>query len=30
MEYDQKTLDECIKEADRYRMAEWDDDANLI
>lgn len=30
MEYDQKTLDECIKEADRYRMADWDGDANLI
>jgi len=30
LEYDQKTLDECIKEADRYRVAEWDEDANLI
>lgn len=28
--YDQKTLDECIKAEDRYRIAEWDDDANLI
>lgn len=29
-EYDQKTLDECIKAEDRYRIAEWDDDANIL
>ncbi|MCC5942086.1 MAG: gluconate 2-dehydrogenase subunit 3 family protein [Balneolaceae bacterium] len=29
-EYDQKTLDECIKAEDRYRIAEWDDEANLL
>lgn len=30
LSYDQKTLDETIKEEDRYRLAEWDDDANLL
>jgi gluconate 2-dehydrogenase gamma chain len=30
LSYDQKTLDECIKAEDRNRIAEWDDDANLI
>ena len=30
LEYDQKTLDECIKEEDRYRIAEWDDDMNPV
>ena len=29
-EYDQKTLDECIKAEDRYRVAEWDDNANIL
>jgi gluconate 2-dehydrogenase gamma chain len=29
-EYDQKTLDECIKAEDRYRVAEWDDHANIL
>jgi len=29
-EYDQKTQDESIKEEDRYRIAEWDDDMNPI
>jgi len=28
--YDQKTEDECIKEEDRYRVAEWDDNGNLL
>lgn len=28
--YDQKTLNECIKAEDRYKIADWDDDANLI
>lgn len=30
MEYDQKTLEECIKEEDRGRIAEWDQEGNLI
>ncbi len=30
LEYDQKTLDESIKEEDRYRIAEWDDNMNPI
>lgn len=30
LSYDQKTLDECIKEEDRYRIAEWDDNGNPI
>lgn len=30
LSYDQKVLDETIKEEDRYRVAEWDDDANLL
>jgi gluconate 2-dehydrogenase gamma chain len=29
-EYDQKTTDESIKESDRYRIVEWDDDMNPI
>lgn len=29
-EYDQKTLRECIKEEDRNRIAEWDDDMNIL
>lgn len=29
-EYDQKTVDECIKAEDRYRIAEWDDDVNIL
>lgn len=28
--YDQKTMDECIKEEDRYRVAEWDDEGNIL
>lgn len=28
--YDQKTLDECIKEEERYRIAEWDENGNII
>lgn len=28
--YDQKTLDECIKEENRYRIAEWDDEGNIL
>lgn len=30
LSYDQKTLDECIKAEDRGRLAEWDDEGNLI
>lgn len=30
LEYDQKTLDECIKEEDRYRLAEWDENGNPV
>jgi gluconate 2-dehydrogenase gamma chain len=30
LEYDQKTLDECIKEEDRNRIAEWDEKMNLL
>jgi gluconate 2-dehydrogenase gamma chain len=30
LSYDQKTIDECIKAEDRGRIAEWDDNANLI
>ena len=29
-EYDQKTLDECIKFEDRYRIAEWDNHAKIL
>lgn len=29
-QYDQKILDESIKAEDRQRVAEWDDDANLL
>ena len=28
--YDEKTLNECIKEEDRYRIAEWDDEGNIL
>ncbi|MEX0778962.1 MAG: gluconate 2-dehydrogenase subunit 3 family protein [Balneolales bacterium] len=28
--YDQKTLDECIKNEDRGRIAEWDDEGNIL
>lgn len=30
LSYDQKTLDECIKLEERSRIAEWDDDGNLL
>lgn len=30
LSYDQKTLDECIKAEDRNRVAEWDEDGNLL
>jgi hypothetical protein len=30
LSYDQKTLDECIKIEERNRIAEWDDDGNLL
>ncbi len=30
LSYDQKTLDETIKEEDRYRVAEWDDEGNIL
>jgi gluconate 2-dehydrogenase gamma chain len=30
LEYDQKTLDETIKEEDRNRIADWDDDMNIV
>lgn len=30
LEYDSKTMEECIKEEDRYRIAEWDDQMNLL
>ena len=28
--YDEKTLNECIKEEDRYRIAEWDEKGNIL
>jgi len=30
LSYDQKTIDECIKEEDRYRIADWDDEGNIL
>lgn len=30
LSYDEKTLNVCIKEEDRYRIAEWDDNGNPI
>ncbi len=30
LEYDPKTLKESIKEEDRYRLAEWDENGNLL
>ncbi len=30
LSYDQKTLDECLKPENRTKIAEWDDDGNLI
>ncbi len=30
LEYDQKTLDECIREEDRNRIAVWDENMNLL
>lgn len=30
LSYDQKTLDECVKPEERDRVAEWDEDGNLI
>lgn len=30
LSYDQKTLDECIKPEERARIAEWDDEGNLL
>lgn len=30
LEYDEKTKAECIREEDRYRIAQWDDSMNLL
>lgn len=30
LEYDPKTLEESIKEEDRYRLAKWDENGNLL
>lgn len=30
LSYDQKTLDECLKPENRTKIAEWDEDGNLI
>ena len=30
MEYDQKTLDECIRIEEWHKVAEWDDEGNLL
>lgn len=30
LKYDEKTLAECIREDDRYRIADWDDQMNIL